>query len=1728
VRSVGYRCPKVTGCDKNFAVNSRDLASALNEVGSTASAFGYEIEEVLGYIAAIGSVTGASGAEIGNSLSIIMSRLTTMEQSEQALNAVNINMRNMKNEVRDGADIIAELQSKWSGLTEEQKRNTAINLGGYDQLSSFIALMEESDISIRATEAAYYSQGSAMKSNEEYMGSLEGRIQQMKTSWEALSLALGEGALKEGITGIVQVLTWLADKLVLVTDTFGPLPTFIGLTSAAVTYLGITFKALLRDLVASIAGILGIDVANKTASNSFRALAISANIAKVAFMGLLVSTGVGLVYMALGLIIEKVIGLFIGAKNSQEQYFESLKQSISDTNSEISSLEELNKKLQDGNLSREELNAAYEETARTLPSIISHYDEEGNAVYKTKEEIEALIESQKALNLEREKALYYETRRNSGESAGNIESAKEDLSDNQRKHKEALARLEALQFAEKFSYDRRLDDLSVFSKEYIKAERELKEQLGQIFAAHGVDYRSDFVYLAFRSGITESIRDAEDHLNEVSAAINMSKQTVEAGINEFADTLKAYNNILINDTGNTDRNIRLFLNQLAASYLETADITKDNSIEIIRGFEQLSTDINQYIQDNQIDLTKLVEDGEIDSLINELKAKFSDSSDIIEHAFSNTFNADKIKPILPVFDELGNYLGEISGVADEAAQKFADLEPKMEGDKLVGFTGRLRETADALEIVLNMADEVTRDFNLLEKAESELNDTGQLSTETTRRMIEKYDDLVKTTGLNKDKLLEFIDVQKEGSRTGIEDQIKLTTASLANTRARIEQLNLERAAYINTAASMSSYGAIGTLVSSYYNRKANKIGEQIEEQQAAADQTEAILNVLNNLSNELDRSTSTNGDYNNSTRETIELLTKEQRRLEELNLSLNKFRNNRNQLKKGTDAYRKSLEEEIKLLKEQKQIYDDAIKNPSILISTKVTTTTSGSSSNVTSSSPSNKEQEQVRNNAKDQSSTLDSNIYKMKVELVDNERVRSQNKITAIDDEIRISEYRQSRYSPDSAEWRKEEMIQSSYLQRQQKLIEEENDMLKRELKNNNITSGEFDRYKAENSIKWWEIEVEVREKRYGTLMSSLKKYENAREEYEQKLKESEIRASQLDPASSEYRKELQLQEYLKKLIQKQNAAEMEIITKKLEEPKNYQPKDVEALEARLEELQSQNIDIDIDISDINSMEIDSYLEEFSDRIKEKNNELDVLQDNLAYLDKGSPEYTKELMKQIPLLQDKLALNEEEIAYLESQIKRTDISAAKRKELNDLLVEARDINRGLLLDERALRAEVADNIIEDYKKAIEKKRDLELGSLDEAMKKEEERHNQRIKNLDDEYKRFEKYINAQLKAMDRQHDSDDYEKELNQKIKERQEIIDRLNVLRLDNSMEAKAKRKDLQEQLDAKNEEIDEFKLQRERALRKQGLQDQLDDRKEFLDKVQKDEDEQYDQFKKKNEQEKKDIEIKYKNMLEDEKRFYELKQGLLSQDKAIVKSTLDEIKGFYTTLYEELAIALKNHVITSIGEYNNLNYIFDKQMGNIDNYYNAPIARDETQTGTAKQKDWQEYLNNKQKAESLTREVIQLQREKVPDTDEIKRKKDEINRLRLINEGYRTQHGFPDGSFDELKNKVMSAESGALTPAWGSDGKLLWAHEKELILNKSDTSNLLKVIDFTRGIVDSLKGTFNLNAIRPMQAASSTDNSVRIDQVQIYADNKDTGTSLLEKFEDALNSRMKYRTV
>ncbi|MNF99589.1 Phage-related minor tail protein [compost metagenome] len=119
----------------NFAISTKDLSDGIRRAAATAKTFGVDINELTGYIAAIGSTTRESGSVIGNGLKTIISRITTMDDATGALNSVNISIKDLEGNVRPVSDILGQLAGKWTSLSDEQRQNLGVTLAGRNQLS---------------------------------------------------------------------------------------------------------------------------------------------------------------------------------------------------------------------------------------------------------------------------------------------------------------------------------------------------------------------------------------------------------------------------------------------------------------------------------------------------------------------------------------------------------------------------------------------------------------------------------------------------------------------------------------------------------------------------------------------------------------------------------------------------------------------------------------------------------------------------------------------------------------------------------------------------------------------------------------------------------------------------------------------------------------------------------------------------------------------------------------------------------------------------------------------------------------------------------------------------------------------------------------------------------------------------------------------------------------------------------------------------------------------------------------------------------------------------------------------------------------------------------------------------------------------------------------------------------------------------------------------------------
>ena len=106
-----------------------------------------------------------------------------------------------------------------------------------------------------------------------------------------------------------------------------------------------------------------------------------------------------------------------------------------------------------------------------------------------------------------------------------------------------------------------------------------------------------------------------------------------------------------------------------------------------------------------------------------------------------------------------------------------------------------------------------------------------------------------------------------------------------------------------------------------------------------------------------------------------------------------------------------------------------------------------------------------------------------------------------------------------------------------------------------------------------------------------------------------------------------------------------------------------------------------------------------------------------------------------------------------------------------------------------------------------------------------------------------------------------------------------------------------------------------------------------------------------------------------------------------------------------------------------------------------------------------------------------------------------------------------------------------TGGYTGSWGASGKLAWLHEKELILNKNDTENMLKMIELTRAMISTIDAQASQlsQGMGMMSAATYKEDRHEILEqfVEIKADfpNVSSHTEIEEALGNLINTASQY---
>lgn len=380
---------KLNEVDNNFAITTKNLADATAKGGATAQTFGVTLEEMIGHVTAIGVATRESGTIVGNSLKTIYSRITTMDGAVDILDSVGVSTKGLDGEMRSVSDILEDLHGKWDGLSKSQQQNIGVTIAGRNQLSRFLAFMNNFEMGLDATKTALNSQGSAMRENEKFLASMQAKINTLKVAFSEMALALGEAFLGATFIGIVTLLTKMAESATFLAKSGATLPILFGLISTALLIL----SPAMRGFAVALFDIPMYATRAGVALLSLRGAVTSLTLA---WRSLLASTGLGLLFVALGYGIEKLIGHFQDARKEEalvEEQQNKIADSYTNHKDRIMELIEQYEKMEGitGRTAQQEaeFNSVTEELAGLLPNVVKSIDEKGKAHLKSAEAIKS-------------------------------------------------------------------------------------------------------------------------------------------------------------------------------------------------------------------------------------------------------------------------------------------------------------------------------------------------------------------------------------------------------------------------------------------------------------------------------------------------------------------------------------------------------------------------------------------------------------------------------------------------------------------------------------------------------------------------------------------------------------------------------------------------------------------------------------------------------------------------------------------------------------------------------------------------------------------------------------------------------------------------------------------------------------------------------------------------------------------------------------------------------------------------------------------------------------------------------------------------------------------------------------------------------------------------------------------------------------------------------------------
>lgn len=374
---------KVNKTADNYTVTSQDLVDGLLRSSSAARNMNMTLDETIGLLTTMREASGRTGAEVGNALNSILSYVQR-PGSIKTLESMGIQMftDSTKSQFRNALEIFKDISTRWGSLSGEiqdgfvksaddaglfseelatalgiqeewndvQQRDVSQASAGVYRRNYFIGMIERMSNVQGILNGMMDAEGYSMAENARTMDTLEKKNQSLKTSMEALAVAMGDaglgGTLSSLAEGGTSALNFISEM------PKGTKDAVMGFTNVflAVKTAQIGMKVFGLEVPKIGSGVDGLTTSVMGLAGSFK----KAFVANLPLLAIAAVTGA---IIALYNAVKK-------AKEEQEKYIQTTKDNIQNLGEQKQGLVELSKEYETLKAKEKNLTATADEKTR--------------------------------------------------------------------------------------------------------------------------------------------------------------------------------------------------------------------------------------------------------------------------------------------------------------------------------------------------------------------------------------------------------------------------------------------------------------------------------------------------------------------------------------------------------------------------------------------------------------------------------------------------------------------------------------------------------------------------------------------------------------------------------------------------------------------------------------------------------------------------------------------------------------------------------------------------------------------------------------------------------------------------------------------------------------------------------------------------------------------------------------------------------------------------------------------------------------------------------------------------------------------------------------------------------------------------------------------------------------------------------------------------------------------